>query len=135
MVFKPHPELQKYLDLVNINEEVIVSYDDSYQELFNSSSLLITDYSSVFFDFAFLKKPIIYYHPYEDYHYEKGYFDYESMGFGDVIKDYADLIIKIEDYLKNSCEMELNYMDVVDEFFKFKDNQNSKRVYDWIVNH
>ena len=34
--------------------------DESYQKLFNESSLLITDYSSVAFDFAYLKKPVIY---------------------------------------------------------------------------
>ena len=62
--------------------------DTSYQDLLNNSSVLLTDYSSVFFDFAYLKKPVIYYHPENDsYHYEGSYFDYETMGFGDVAID------------------------------------------------
>ena len=31
----------------------------TYNDIFNHSSLLITDYSSVVFDFAYIKKPII----------------------------------------------------------------------------
>ena len=72
--------------MFDIPNEIRVSYDESYQELFNNSSVLVTDYSSVFFDFAYLKKPVIYYHPIDDYHYENSYFDYETMGFGDVVK-------------------------------------------------
>ena len=33
----------------------------SYRELFNTSALMITDYSSVFFDFVYQKKPCIFY--------------------------------------------------------------------------
>lgn len=79
IVFKPHPELMKYIDdaderfidLLDIPNEVYLASNDSYQELLNDSSVLVTDYSSVFFDFAYLKKPVIYYHLNDDYHYEK----------------------------------------------------------------
>ena len=94
LVFKPHAELMRYIDLIDICDEVYLSKDDSYQDLFRSSSLLVTDYSSVFFDFAYLKKPVIYYQREDDYHYNEGYFDYESMGFGEVIGD-EDALIEI----------------------------------------
>ena len=138
----------KFIDLLNINEKIIVS-DKSYRTLFNESSLLITDYSSVAFDFAYLKKPIIYYQPDDDYHHGKSYFDFEEMGFGRVIKSeeklksllrlgarstrYKDLFDFY--YLINNCEMELVYMFRVEKFYKFIDNNNCKRVYNWIKNH
>ena len=96
---------------------------------------MITDYSSVFFDFAYIKKPIIYYHPHDDYHYEKSYFDYETMGFGDVITEENELINKINEYILNNCVMEKKYKENVDKFFKYNDNKNCERVYEWIKNN
>ena len=135
LVFKPHEELMKYVDLISICDGVYLSIDDSYQDLFKNSSILITDYSSVFFDFAYLKKPVIYYQTDDDYHYGKSYFDYESMGFGEIVSDEDDLIGKIEDYLENDCVMEDEFKENVDSFFKFQDLKNRARVYDWILDN
>ncbi|MBE6499001.1 MAG: glycosyltransferase [Methanobrevibacter thaueri] len=140
IIFKPHPELDQYMgdsderyrDLLDINENIKLSTEESYQELLNNAALLITDYSSVFFDFAYLKKPLIYYRARDDYHYEENYFDYETMGFGDVIEDTDDLFDKISKYLESDCKMEEKYQKRVDEFFKFNDRNNCKRVYEWI---
>ena len=143
ITFKPHPELERYfgdfkkryVDFLDISEEINVSIGENYSNLFNKSSLLITDYSSVFFDFAYLKKPVIYYQPNEDYHYKNGYFDYETMGFGDVKKNESELLDKINFYLENNCIMEDNYKDNVDKFFKYHDKHNCERVYGWIKKH
>lgn len=140
VVFKPHPELvknigeteERYIELFDIPDNIYVSYDESYQELLNNSSLMVTDYSSVYFDFAYLKKPVIYYHPVDDYHYEESYFDYETMGFGEVISSEDDLIDKIGEYVENDCQMEEKYQGRVDDFFTYHDKNNCKRVYDWI---
>ena len=72
LVFRPHPELWKFLELFNL-EDVRLS-EEQYQEMFKTASLMITDYSSVAFDFAYLKKPVIYYQDGE-YHYGEGYYD------------------------------------------------------------
>jgi CDP-glycerol glycerophosphotransferase (TagB/SpsB family) len=135
IVFKPHFDLMPFLDILNIPDEITVSIDESYQELFNTSSLLITDYSSVFFDFSYLKKPVIYYRGEDEYHYEQGYFDFETMGFGDIITSEEVLIDKIKEYIENDFEMEDEYKMRVDDFFKFTDQNNSKRVYEWLLNH
>ena len=142
IIFKPHPKLntviseeegdEKYIDLFEFNDYIKLSVDENYQDLFEKGSLLITDYSSVFFDFAYLKKPVIYYQPNDDYHHEKSYFNYETMGFGDVIDNCDDIIDKIEEYFNNGFEMESKYKDNVDRFFKYIDKNNCQRVYDWI---
>ena len=82
-----------------------------------------------------MKKPIIYYQPYDDYHYDKGYFDFETMGFGDIITEWDSLLSKIAFYLQNGCEMEEKYKQRVNNFFKHHDGKNSMRVYDWILKH
>ena len=104
----------------------------SYQDLFNNSSLLITDYSSVSFDFAYNKKPVIYYQYADDYHFQETFFDYETMGFGEVISEEDELIDIINQYLVNNCEMGSEYKKRVDKFFKFKDKNNCKRIYNAI---
>ncbi len=134
LVFKPHPELMSHLHLID-SEYARISLEDSYQKLFRDSSLLITDYSSVFFDFAYLKKPVIYYHHNSDYHYKEGYFDYESMGFGEVIESKDDLINIIDEYINSGCQMKKKYANRVEKFFKYHDKNNCERVYDWLKNH
>lgn len=141
IVFRPHPELFKnigeteetFVELFDLPDEIYMSRVESYQDLINNSSVLITDYSSVFFDFAYLKKPVIYYHPNDDYHYEGSYFNYQTMGFGDELSLEKELIEKIDYYISNNFEMEDEYKKRVDKFFTFTDQNNCKRVYDWIL--
>ena len=57
------------------------------------------------------------------------------MGFGDVIRNNQDLINKIKFYLFFNCQMEDKYKKRVDKFYKWHDKNNSKRVYEWILNH
>ena len=133
MIFKPHPELNKYIKSIELGDYVTLSENESYQELFRDSSILITDFSSIYFDFAYLQKPIIYYQPNDDYHYEKGYFDYETMGFGKVITEHEVLLENLKKYLSNGCLMEEKYKKRVKSFFKYVDKNNCKRVYEWIL--
>lgn len=58
IIFKPHPNLFKFIDLFDLDENIIVDDEKTYHELFNESELLITDYSSVAFDFAYLKSQL-----------------------------------------------------------------------------
>lgn len=132
LIFKPHPEIIKYINKFNVPDYVEISQDTSYQELFRKSSLLITDYSSVFFDFGYLKKPIIYYQN-DDYHYTEGYFNYDTMGFGKVVNTENELINLIKKYVDKDCVIEEEYVNRINQFFKYHDYNNSKRVYEWIL--
>ena len=137
IVFKPHPELVRYLYLFDKNDYVQIDENKKYQEIFNESAVLVTDYSSIFFDFSYLKKPLVYYQYGNDYHYDSdnGYFQYETMGFGPVIKQEDELVDKLIEYMDSDCKMEEIYKKRVDDFFKYHDHNNSKRCYDWIFNH
>ena len=134
LVFKPHPNLIKFMDA--FDKHPLVDFSErSYKDIFNYSSMLITDYSSVAFDFAYMKKPVIYYHfDRNDFHFdiENSYFKYDSMGFGPIADTYEELKKEIMDLVLNYCEMDDFYKKRVDKFFKFRDGNNSKRVYDAI---
>lgn len=135
LVFKPHRNILKFINAFNIPQEVQLGSDISYNEIFNHASLMITDYSSVAFDFAYLKKPLIYYHSDNDYHFDvdKSYFKYDTMGFGPVCKTHDALKAEIINLIENKCQMEERYIKRVDGFFKYIDKNNSERVIDAIL--
>lgn len=133
LIFKPHPFVYEFLDLFDTNNYLIIDKDSTYQDLFKNSDLLITDYSSVAFDFAYMLKPVIYYQYAKDYNFEEGYFKYKNRGFGEVVEKEDELIEIITSYLKNHCKMKEKYLKRVDSFYKYNDKNNCKRVYDTII--
>ncbi len=139
--YVPHPNVLCQIKDFNFDDDVVtlVRNNVNYQKEFSENKLLITDFSSIFFDFAYLKKPIIYYQPdleefYSDQVYDKGYFDYEKMGFGPVIEDEDKLVDEIIKCIKNNCSMSKKYEKRIDDFFEYNDNKNCERVYNAIIN-
>ncbi|MET3548177.1 CDP-glycerol glycerophosphotransferase (TagB/SpsB family)/glycosyltransferase involved in cell wall biosynthesis [Paenibacillus favisporus] len=133
IIFFPHPDIYQQLVDFDRNDYVkFVDYNISYQQLFNESSLLITDYSSVAFDFAYLSKPVLYFQ-FDRNHYNDGYFDYESMGFGEVCNEYDELLLYINFYIDNDCIMKPMYAERVKDFYAFTDRNNCLRVYEEII--
>ena len=135
IIFKPHPKVYNFIELFDKNDYVQIADEKiKYRELFNKGSLLITDYSSVAFDFSYLKKPVIYYQYNDDYHFdlEDSYFDYETMGFGEVIKNENELVDLIIEYINDDCQIKEKYLKRIDEFYLYHDKNNCKRVYDAI---
>lgn len=135
LVFYPHPEMQRFVQLFKCNHANIKIMDRkncNLQELLKESKLLITDYSSIAFDCAYMRKPLIYYQfdqeKYYSEHFEKGYFDCERDGFGPVVKKENDLIecisnIILEKYDRNS------FIDRATKFFPLYDTNNCQRNY------
>lgn len=141
LVFYPHYEVQKkFLHLFTSNDPSVVVADfDHYdvQQLLKESQLLITDYSSVFFDFAYMKKPCVYYQfdeaEFFSGHYHRGYFDYREMGFGEVLTDHDALVDTIISYLESNCRPKVEYARRMAEFFPLHDAHNCDRIYEEIA--
>lgn len=138
--FMPHPRLIgaiKFFDKNNVVE--FCDLNIRYRDIFNTSALLLTDYSSVAFDFAYLRKAIIYAQfDKEEFFagavYDKGYFDYERDGFGEVENDLESTVDRIIEYMENNCTLKDKYRERIDRFFAFNDRNNCQRVYEAIVN-
>ncbi|EBD1761626.1 glycosyltransferase [Campylobacter coli] len=135
IVFNPHPNIIPYLKDFNIPSYVkIANHNESLQELFCNSSLMITDYSSVAFEMAYLNKPVIYYQfDHEEFFsshtLQKGYFDYEKDGFGPVVENEENLLKQLENLLQNDCNPFGIYKDNIDLTFAFKDGKCCERIY------
>ena len=115
---------------VNHNDEVDI------QKLINKADLLVTDFSSIFMDVAYRKRPIIYYHfdekSYRENKLSEGYFSYKEDGFGDIINNKNSLIDKIKYYINNDFKIEKKYEKRMDLFFERKDKNNCKRILECI---
>lgn len=139
--FLLHPVFSKYKylfdKLANEYIEILESSQIKYFKLFNECSMFITDYSSIHYDVAFLKKPIIYYQFDKEYffknHYKAGYFNYEKDGFGKVLKTENQVIDEIEYYIKKHSKIRNEYKKKIEDTFINIDNNNSKRVFDKII--
>ena len=136
IIFYAHYELQKYIKLMNIKSssllEVATIEKNDIQQLIKESSLLITDYSSVFFDFAYMNKPVLYYQ-FDKYHYKKGYFDYSTMGFGEICNDEDSLLDNIKTIIDNDFKIDEFYKKRAQSFFYIKDSNNCDRIYNEII--
>ena len=101
--------------------------------------MVITDYSSAVFDAVYLYKPVIYTQFDKDsffsgeHLFQKGYFDYERDGFGEVEYTYEATVNRIIEYMKTGCQMKPVYRERADRFFVYRDRNNCQRVYDKIV--
>ncbi|ELM1327231.1 CDP-glycerol glycerophosphotransferase family protein [Campylobacter coli] len=135
VVFNPHRNIIPYLKEFNIPSYIkIASQNESLQKLFCNSSLMITDYSSVAFEMAYLNKPVIYYQfDHEEFFsshtLQKGYFDYEKDGFGPVVENEENLLKQLENLLQNDCNPFGIYKDNIDLTFAFKDGKCCERIY------
>ncbi len=109
-----------------------------YQTQFAQSALLVTDFSSVFFDFGYLKKPVVYSQFDKDeffrgHSYDEGYFSYDDNGFGPVCRDLDSTVDAIVKYVENDCKNSDKYIKRIEDFYPFFDDQSCKRVYDDVI--
>lgn len=141
IVFYPHRNMQKYLKWFKDNDnDILVADWKEYgiQKLIKESGILITDYSSVFFDFIYMKKPVIFYqfdvNQYRKYQYKEGYFDYKNNQFGDSNCSIEGVINSLSIVLENGLEPSYDYLLGHKSYFKLFDKKNSERVYREIKN-
>jgi len=138
LVFFPHYQLLKFLHLFDVDERIIIpNKNTSVQQLLINSALLITDVSSVHFDFAYMYKPIIYYiWDYEQIivnHLAKGYYSHKNMGFGPVLENDKELVTQLQKMINRNFTIEDNYRNKIDSFFTLHDRNNCERIYSAII--
>ena len=134
-----HPIVSAQVDDFDKNEyvDIIPAVGDmSYERMFCESSLMVTDFSGIQFDFAYMRKPLVYLHHKDiPQHYEEGTFFYDTMGFGEICHDNDELIDLLCEYMKNDCKMKETYIKRADDFFYYDDHNNCKRIYDCMLEY
>lgn len=95
LLITAHYEVSKMLDIPQNDSFVINAFDYPYiNDLLIASDILISDYSSVIFDYSILERPILCYgYDYDLYMKERGtYLDLNKLFYDGVIKTSKELI-------------------------------------------
>jgi CDP-glycerol glycerophosphotransferase (TagB/SpsB family) len=134
-----HPIVSAQVDDFDKNDyvDVIPAVGDmSYERMFCESSLMVTDFSGIQFDFAYMRKPLVYLHHKDiPQHYEEGTFFYDTMAFGEIAHDNDELIDLLCEYMASGCKMKEEYVRRADDFFYYNDHNNCKRIYDTMISY
>ena len=79
------------------------------------------------------KKPVVYFHPDElPPHYGLGTMNYETMGFGPIIKTVDGVVKELCENMKNSCKNKEEYIKRVEDFFEYDDFNTCERTYNLV---
>jgi len=108
-----------------------VSNHTDIRELYLITDILITDYSSVFFDFANLKRPMLFFvYDIEDYRENlRGfYFDFDEQAPGPLVKTTDGIIKEILDIKRNGFVPSKATESFYERFCYLEDGHASKRV-------
>jgi CDP-glycerol glycerophosphotransferase (TagB/SpsB family) len=142
-VFFPHANVEIYLEHFEVPPYMnSLAHDGSasIQDLFISSALLLTDFSSVAFEMAYLNRPVVYYQFDRDKVFNgghltrKGYFDYERDGFGPVCLNEASVLASLDAILANNGKPCDEYTMRSMTTFKWRDGRCCERTLDAIEN-
>ena len=129
LVFASHPEMRKFSHLFHISGDRISVCMEDIGAAVRACAALITDFSSVMFDFAYRERPVVYLAmeglllP----NYPAGYFDRERDGFGPLARNEVELLQILEDMIRSDFQMGAEYKARATGFFPLRDGYNCAR--------
>jgi CDP-glycerol glycerophosphotransferase (TagB/SpsB family) len=131
-----HINMHKYYERIisknNIPHFIKLPLNIDLQSFVASSDLLITDYSSIAWDFLILNKPVIFYqfdlNIFE--HHIGSYIDMRNDLFGPSAYNLHDLTMVLSDHLNNTIntDFKVKMNDWKKKMFLYNDEENCKRV-------
>lgn len=131
ILFRAHYFVANSFDFGKYNGFIYdVSKVDDINDLYIISDILITDYSSVFFDYANLKRPIIF------YMYDLEYYEKKLRGFylnlkelpGDIVKTEDEITIILDNIVNYNKKYLKTFKNFNNKFNKLNDGKSSERV-------
>lgn len=117
------------------NDRIIIMNDISAQELMAASDMLVTDYSSCFFDYLILDRPII--HHLYDYEYfrnkDRGlYYEKDKIVCGCVTETNEELIKEIMDEYDHPEKYKNVRKERKKQFMTYESQNSCEKIYNWL---
>lgn len=134
--FYPHYRAQEFFKYHLSKNEGKIQYislgQKTVQELLIEHDILITDYSSISFDFSYMKKPVIFFHFDVEQFFKKGILrPVEETFIGSIAYNVNEILNKVENTINERGTQQNNDLSNI---FDFVDHKNSERVYYMILN-
>jgi CDP-glycerol glycerophosphotransferase (TagB/SpsB family) len=105
--------------------------DKTYDELIKECAVLVTDYSGIQFDVAYMMKQVVYFHNNEvPSQYDHGFMNYETMGFGPVYDSSSKVANELIQIIESRAKLPVKYQKRITEFFEHIDDQNCRRIFE-----
>lgn len=128
-----HPNMQQFsAHFLKAGVRVVVQGEVDVQFLLKQSSMLVTDYSSVAFDFAFLHKPVVYYQ-FDARRFAHPHADPDSEFPGPVVHDEDAVVAAIDETYASGARASEMYKRRADRFVAHRDTQSSRRIFEAIA--
>lgn len=142
LVFMPHANAIPFIDAFKLPPciEVAKNGQPSLQHLFARSVALVTDYTSVAFEFALLRRTVFYYQFDREsfyggnHNWREGHFSYERDGFGPVSFTQEELLLQIRRFLENGAGTEPEYLARMKHAMPDVDGHSCERLFTEIMN-
>ena len=136
LAFMPHPNLQAVLPQLDLPEWVqpLAFAATDVQGVYARCGLLVTDYSSVAFNVAYIDRPVVYFQfdrgamARGAHMGRQGYFDYERDGFGPVVEDVRAAEEAVATAIRYGPRPSPAYQARIDAAFPIRDGGASARV-------
>lgn len=138
MYIKLHFAEENLIDGLNLSNVIFLSSDPFFdiQELLCITDILITDYSSVYFDYLLLDRPVIFFaYDLEDYiKNDRGLYEkYEDVTPGDIVRSWDELIVSIQKNLEDPDRNKEERRHLREKYWDHFDGKSSERVYKEII--
>lgn len=135
-----HAEFRRVEHLLRDVDPRIEMVDESenIHDLLMTTSLLITDYSSVLFDVGYMQKPMVFYQfdfvEFRAKHISEGYFSYRRDGMGPVVETQEELLETLKQFYDGEKFVNSDYyVQRCNRFFPTHDSHNCERIYNAIM--
>lgn len=135
LVCKLHPFDKNSLDFELSKDFYKMDSDSDVYPILKYTDALITDYSSVYFDYLLLDKPILYYSPDLEEYQEKcrGFYEpYENLTAGAITQTEQELFNAMQNVIDGVDNYKEERKTLRDRMFKYQDGRNCERVVEWI---
>lgn len=137
---KLHPFNQPSVELIEKLEQsknIFFLDHDAIYEIIGEYAMLITDYSSIYFDYLLLDRPIIF-APFDKESYLKKdrefYFDYDEVTPGPSAMDWIEVMEHLKKFNNSSKWYAQERRKIKDRFHTYQDDNSTQRVYEAICN-
>lgn len=130
----PHPNMQAVLDHVQLPDHIQPLRFENVRQHFLRTALMVTDYSSMAFNVAYLGRPVVYFHFDADLMFggghvgRGGYFKYERDGFGPVTSTVNTTLDAVAEMAASAPQPPPEYRIRIERTFPYRDGHACARV-------